>query len=201
MTPLFEVWGVFLVKYSFHSWNVFHFWYGSKPKVFTICYFLFLINANPVINCCWTFGSATEDPVLVSLIFLLLRAEEVKVFLTKIRHLTPRTFPDILNTVGSVTLWTLSPKLLALLWANFLLHVCGNRPEKQRDLPLVLCLPEASFSFRPEGNHHPVLLSIKRLQENKGDCGQLPLVWSVSGSHFVYNLVAFMLLWVSQLRI
>lgn len=72
------------------------------------------MNSNTVISCCWTLGSTTEDPFLLSLLFLI-KSKKVKVFPTKIRHFTTRTFPKILHVVGSVKLQILSPKLLALL--------------------------------------------------------------------------------------
>lgn len=49
------------------------------------------MNSNAVISCCWTLGSTTEDPFLLSLLFLI-KSKEVKVFPTKIRHFTTRNF-------------------------------------------------------------------------------------------------------------
>lgn len=143
---LFEVWGCF-GKIFFSPLKFVSCLIGHKPKVCTICY-LFLINSNSVINYCWTPGSTTEDPLILSLFFFFLRAEAARVFPTKIRHLTPRTFPEILNTAGSVTLQILSPKLLALLWANSLLHSCGNSTEKQSYLTLRALPPRVIFHLR-----------------------------------------------------
>lgn len=100
------------------------------------------MNSNAVISCCWTLGSTTEDPFLLSLLFLI-KSKEVKVFPTKIRHFTTRTFPEILHAVGSVTLQILSPKLLALLRANSLLHGCGNKTEKKKALTLGALPPKS----------------------------------------------------------
>lgn len=75
----------------------------------------------------------------------------------------------------------------------------GTWQQSRAISPPVLCLPKASFIFSPPGSHHPALSSVKGLRGSKGECGQLLLVWP--GSHFTDYQVAFMFLWVSQLRI
>lgn len=130
------------------------------------------MNSNAVISCCWTLGSTTEDPLLLSLLFLI-KSKEVKVFPTKIRHFTTRTFPEIFQAVGSVN----SRPSAQSFWHCYEQILCCTAVEtgwkSRKPSPSVLCLQKASFISRTEGNRHPMLLAIKWIQENKGNCGQL----------------------------